>query len=192
MRKTDSMSRYGLPDVFAAGYEKYARKKYFFNIRGHDSLSHTGRWHTSSSEGNVKACSNSYAEISQLSSLALQNAGRAGRNCTPSINVTFGPRPGSYFADVCELKEYRWANLPVSLEEKLQSLMTRSASMFSRGTYGKIFDVAINASEGWVLLSRKGQKYEWGGELPADLIRALYSGVERKAAISVSHPSECT
>ncbi|KAK0122515.1 hypothetical protein ONS95_010743 [Cadophora gregata] len=175
---------YGLPDGFAAEYKKYARKKYFFNIRGHDSLSHIGRWHTLTSEGNVKACSNSYAEIPQLASLALQNAGRAKRNCTPSMNVTFGPQPGSFFADLCEVKEYRWSHLPPSLESKLQSLMTANATFLRRGIYGKIFDVAINASEGWVLLMKKGEKYERGGELPPELIRALELGVERKAAIS--------
>lgn len=180
------MFRYGLPDTFAAEYKKYARKKYFFNIRGHDSLSHIGRWHTLNSEGNVKACSTSYAEIPHLASLALQNARRARRNCVPSMNITFGPRPGSFFADACEMREYRWANLPWSLEEKLQSLMTGSARFFRRGTYGRIFDVVINASEGWVLLSKKGTKYEWGGDLPPDLTRALGSGVERRAAVSVS------
>ncbi|KAH7413515.1 hypothetical protein BKA64DRAFT_661166 [Cadophora sp. MPI-SDFR-AT-0126] len=175
---------YGLPDIFAAEYKKYSRKKYFFNIHGHDSLSHVGRWHTLMSEGNVKACANSYAEIPQLSTLALQNASKAKRNCSPSMNVTFGPRPGSFFADMCELKEYRWSSLPWSLEEKLQSLMTRGARLFRRGTYGKIFDVAINASGGWVLLSKKGGKYEWGGDLPVELTRALEFGVERKAAVS--------
>ncbi|KAH7370939.1 hypothetical protein BKA65DRAFT_532463 [Rhexocercosporidium sp. MPI-PUGE-AT-0058] len=174
---------YGLPDIFAADYKKYARKKYFFNIRGHDSLSHIGRWHTITSEGNVKACSNSYAEIEQLEGLARKNAAKARRNYVPNMNLTFGPRSGSYFADVCELKEYRWANLPYSLEETLQSLMSRKR-LFRRGTYGKIYDVAINARGGWVLLLKQGEKYEWDGELPADLRRTLEHGAARKAAIS--------
>ncbi|KAH6717516.1 hypothetical protein BKA61DRAFT_715798 [Leptodontidium sp. MPI-SDFR-AT-0119] len=177
---------YGLPDVFAADYKKYARKKYFFNIRGHDSLSHIGRWHTLTSEGNVRACSNSYAEIEHLEGLARKNAAKVKRNCVASMNVTFGPKSGSFFADVCELKEYRWANLPWTLEERLQSLMssTRFFGCFRRGMYGKIYDVAINASEGWIMLLKQGEKYEWGGELPADLRRALEHGKERKAAIS--------
>ncbi|PVH76088.1 hypothetical protein DL98DRAFT_300969 [Cadophora sp. DSE1049] len=62
--------------------------------------------------------------------------------------------------------------------------MTGNARFFRRRTYGKIFDVAMNASNGWVLLSKKGEKYEWGGDLPPELTRALEFGIERKAAIS--------
>ncbi|KAL2066742.1 hypothetical protein VTL71DRAFT_2814 [Oculimacula yallundae] len=174
---------YGLPDAFAAGFKEYSRKKYFFNIRGHDPLSHIGRWHTLNNEGNVKACSTSHAEIEQLQSIALENAAKARNSRTAIMNVTFGPKSGSFFADVCESREYMWDRLPRSLEIRLQRLLTRT-KLISRGTYGKIYDIAMNASEGWVLLLKQGKEYESGGKLPPDLERALQRGRERKAAIS--------
>jgi hypothetical protein len=101
------------------------------------------------------------------------------------LNVSFGPRPGSFFADAVALKRYRWNNLPASLDDKLQDLLSKR-SIWSGSGHGKIHDVAINASEGWVLLLERGKKYDWGGALPEELKEALKQGKDRKAAISVA------
>ncbi|RDL32092.1 uncharacterized protein BP5553_09494 [Venustampulla echinocandica] len=185
---------YGLPDIFSSEYQRYAARKYFFNIRGHDFLSHVGQWRALDREGTVKACGNSYAEIENLQALAIENNAAAKKNFTASLNVSFGPRPGSFFADACELKRYRWRNLPAGLENEIQRLLS-SASFWKRTGYGKIYDVAMNASEGWVLLQKKGEKYTWGGILPEELKEALQQGKDRKAPISRiflnhQHPDE--
>jgi len=99
--------------------------------------------------------------------------------------VSFGPQPGSFFANAVALKKYRWKDLPESLEDKLQDLLSKR-SIWSGSGYGKIHDVAINASEGWVLLLERGKKYEWGESLPEELKEALKQGKDRKATISVA------
>jgi len=96
------------------------------------------------------------------------------------VVLSFGPAPGSFFADDCGTR-YRWANLPFDLEDTLQKIVCLHG-------YGKISDVAINAAGGWVV-QLDGVDYEWGGQLPDRLRRALKTGKERKAHIEVLSPT---
>lgn len=146
-----------------------------------------GQWRALDREGTVKACENSYAEIENLQAFATENNAAVKKDFTASLNVSFGPRAGSFFADACELKRYRWRNLPAGLENEIQRLLS-TTSFWKKSGYGKIYEVAINASEGWVLLQKKGEKYTWGGTLPVELEEALQHGKDRKAPISVDSP----
>jgi hypothetical protein len=95
------------------------------------------------------------------------------------------------FADAIKLHRYRWANLPIDLNNAIQDELNL------RG-YGKISDVAMNATGGWVMHFReedavgrwlRGRKqsaqFRWGGELPDELKKALEQGRDRRAKIRV-------
>jgi hypothetical protein len=179
---------YGLPDTFSKRFQKEASRRYFFNIRGNDFLSHNGQWQSSSREGRVDACANSYSEIRSLQALAEENA-KGGKSTR--LNVSFGPLAGSFFADAVGLRRYRWNNLPAALAGKLQELLWKR-SIFSGSGYGTVHDVAINAHEGWILLLKRGKKYHWGGKLPQELGEALQEGLEKKVAISVGATFSCS
>jgi hypothetical protein len=95
--------------------------------------------------------------------------------------LSFGPAPGSFFADDCRTR-YRWNNLPISLENAIQRIVCIQG-------YGRISDVTMNAAGGWVILLKNRPEYEWGGQLPDRLVQALRDGKQRKAVINVSYHS---
>ncbi len=97
------------------------------------------------------------------------------------VVLSFGPAPGSFFADDCETR-YRWAKLPLDLEDTLQKIVCLHG-------YGKISDVAINGAGGWVV-QLDGADYELGGQLPDRLREALETGKKRKAHIEVLSPTD--
>jgi len=145
-------------------------------MRGHDFLSHLGQWRTRSGSGLLNETANIYKEIFELHKFA-QTVG-AKFNKMANLITSFGPSPGSFFADSFDLKRYRWANLPADLEDEIQNHICCNR-------YGKIFDVAINAMGGWVMQLDRGKQFSWGGRLPDDLTQALSAGKRRKATINV-------
>jgi hypothetical protein len=92
--------------------------------------------------------------------------------------LSLGPAPGSFFAESRHLKRYRWANLPSDLEDAIQEEVCRNG-------HGNIYDVAINADEGWVLQFKEGKTYAWGGILPPQLADVLSIGLKNKKQIRV-------
>jgi hypothetical protein len=174
-----SLFRYGLPDSFTQRFYDLAQHGYVFDIRGHDFLSHMGKVISRQEENAVRdvaAASNCMREIEALERLARGNDPNRSRR--PDLIVSFGPASGSYFANARHLGKYRWRKLPVSLEEAIQDHL-------SEHKYGKIHDVAMNAVGGWVMQTNGGSSFQWGGQLPDDLDRALEYGKTRKATISV-------
>lgn len=176
---------YGLPDHFERKYKRDGATKYLLNIRGHDFLSHVGQWRNyDDGHGHVPASTQSCAEIEELQEWANINQARVKKNQVADMNVTFGPKAGSFFADVCEVQEYHKANLPVSLRQRIDSL-PQEQHFWEGKFYGTIHDVAINANDSWVLVLKKGKQYEWSLDLPADLKTGLELGRNRGAIISV-------
>jgi hypothetical protein len=92
------------------------------------------------------------------------------------LSITFGPFPGSFFADDGRTR-YRWVNLPSDLEDAIQRLVCKHG-------YGKIVDIAINARGGWVV-HKKNDDIEFGGQLPERLQQALLDAKRRKTSIKV-------
>jgi hypothetical protein len=174
-----SLFRYGLPHSFTQRFYDLAQHGYVFDIRGHDFLSHMGKVISRQEENAVRdvaAASNCMREIEALERLARGNDPNRSRR--PDLIVSFGPASGSYFANARHLGKYRWRKLPVSLEEAIQDHL-------SEHKYGKIHDVAMNAVGGWVMQTNGGSSFQWGGQLPDDLDRALENGKTRNATISV-------
>jgi hypothetical protein len=148
-----------MPDTFCAFYERLATCRYIYNVRGHDFLSHMGQWKSQSETGTLVSNRKIYEEIAELRKLADLDKDEHGGDA--NLIVSFGPTAGSFFADAWrpKLKCYRWENLPADLNRKLQALRK----------YGNIWDVALNASNGWVLQLDKGRRWAYGGELHAEL-----------------------
>jgi len=92
--------------------------------------------------------------------------------------------PGSFFVDSFRLKRYRWNNLPPDLEDEIQKVI--STTGWVEAGKGKIWDVAINASGGWVMLLDQGKDWKMGGELPKNLRHALEEGKKNGVPIAVS------
>lgn len=181
-----------LPESFSIRHGTNASKRYISNIRGHDFLSHTGRWTDGNGGGLVDATFNSLGEIHALTLLAKENRDNGYREA--DLKISLGPLPGSFFADAYRLNRYRWANLPGELENELQKEV-------GRRSYGKIVDVAMNATGGWVIQLDEGDTtigigrmfgrpkevmhFRFGGSLPMELKEALKEGHKRLAKIIV-------
>jgi hypothetical protein len=118
----------------------------------------------------------SIGEISALQALSQDN--KENRHKETDLILSFGPAPGSFFANAYRLKRYRWANLPVGLEDAVQ----RNVCL---NRYGKIHDIAINSMGGWVMQTNEGAQFQWDGQLPKELKQALSSGKAKGASISV-------
>jgi hypothetical protein len=164
-----------MPGTFRSFYESLGGFSYIYNVRGHDFLSYMGQWKSQTESGTLMSNRKIYGEIAELQKFADldQNAHEAD----PNLITSFGPAAGSFFADAWKpkLKCYRWENLPADLNRKLQELRK----------YGSIWDVALNASNGWVLQLDKGKQWVYGGPLHRDLERAL-SEVQDRNMISRS------
>jgi hypothetical protein len=151
-------------------------------VRGHDFLAHAGQWKSQASEtGQLEATQPLLDELLQLRRFVDDKEPKASsRFPLQGIRLTFGPAPGAFFLGYEKL--YRWARLPDGLEARVQDAVQQQ---------DKIYDVALNATGGWVLLLREGKKYVWGGDLPDRLQEALEQGQREKATISVcTSPSE--
>lgn len=122
----------------------------------------------------IENSSEMIGEIERLRSL--ENNIRTETN--QPLLLTLGPTPGSFFFESNSLGFYRWGNLPCDLEDRIQQEV-------GRRRHGTIYDVAINASGGWVMQFREGKKYTWGGALPEALKDALIAGTEEKKQIMV-------
>jgi hypothetical protein len=180
-----------LPVSFTKGYEISAQTRYISDIRGHDFLSHTGRWASEDARGISKKSENIINEIGALRALGQELEER--KNNKADLKLSLGPQPGSFFADVKKLRLYRWEKVPRDLNNAIQDELAK------RG-YGKISNVVMNATGGWVMYfheeaslgrlfkSRKrAAQFCWGGEaaLPKVLVTALQCGRERGAKIRV-------
>lgn len=181
-----NLSRFSfrVPKFWAQGYDK--RASYIFNIRGHDFLSHTGRW---KSEEEIKFMKRSEHIINEIDALRLlgEELEKKGHN-KADLKLSLGPQPGSFFADAPKLCLYRFENLPRDLNNAIQ---------LNQRKYGQISDVAMNANGGWVMHFRvrtwfngRDHQFCWGGEegLPNKLKEALQSGRNRRAKIRVCFP----
>jgi len=124
------------------------------------------------------------SEIDELKRFVEASESDRSRLGGQEMLLSFGPAPGSFFADDCRTR-YRWTNLPTTLEDTIQKIVCIHG-------YGKISDVTMNAAGGWVIQLKNGAQYEWGGQLPDRLVQALYDGKRRKASINVSFPSCCS
>lgn len=129
-----------------------------------------------------------YGEIAELSRLAQQDAVKL--NHSADLIASFGPRPGSFFADAFRLNRYRWSKLPADLEDEIQKHVSLSG-YGNQKTWqdNKIHDVAINCTGGWIMQLKRGTRFLWSqGErgLPAELQSALAEGERRKWTISVA------
>lgn len=163
-------------------------------MRGHDFLAYAGqhmsknlvsgslttlpRLHSPPSAPQVKPI---YNEIRQLRLFGV--ADQKSSKSKVNLKTSYGPTAGSFFADSFTpkgLKRYRWSNLPSDLENELQDLL-------GNGGYekAKIQDVCMNRENGWVVVSKDGQRYSCGGNLPHDLVAALSVGKESKIRIDV-------
>jgi hypothetical protein len=171
--------RYGLPTAFASNFSKtsYA-KKFIFNIRGHDFLSHCGKWTSSKGKyGFLETSSTSILELALLGPLRDENE-RNGYDGSEMI-ISFGPQASSFFADIVApgLKRYKPSNLPEGLDEEVQK--NRDAK-----GYGNIYEVMMNAVGGWVILFGEGESFEFGGTLPEKLKNVLAEAkITKKASI---------
>jgi hypothetical protein len=167
---------------------------YISDIRGHDFLSYAGRWASENTRGISKKSENIINEIGALQALGRDLEAKDYHKA--DFKLTLGPSPGSFFADVKKFREYRYEELPKDLHNAILGELNK------RG-YGRISNVAINATGGWVMhfheeaaLVRliKGRtrppQFCWGGEaaLPGVLVDALRNGKERGAKISVCSP----
>lgn len=162
------------------------------NIRGHDFLSHGGKWTDSEKDyaGHNPTAMTSVLESSLLESLMNENR----ENGKDELNMiaSYGPQAGSIFVNAFALKQYRWRNLPVELENHIQRAL--SVRGYGDGK-GVIQDVAMNASGGWVILFDEGKRFEFGGPpgaLPPRLEQALIDAKRdrdprRHIAIEVSY-----
>jgi hypothetical protein len=139
-------------------------------------LSHTGQWTSKTKGGHIAASAASIGEINALQALAEENKQNGHRET--DLILSFGPASGSFFADAFRLKRYRWANLPVDLEDAVQR------NVCLKG-YGYIHDIAMNSRGGWVMQTDGGAGFQWGGQLPSDLEQALSNEKGRKASINV-------
>jgi hypothetical protein len=159
-----------MPQSFCSFYESLGSFSYIYNLKGHDFLSHMGQWKSQNESGTLMANRKIYGEISELQKFAELDQNAHGGE--PNLIVSFGPDAGSFFAEAWrpKLKDYRWENLPPALNSKLQNL---------RGCGKRIWDVALNASKGWVLQLDEGKQWVYGGSLPRELERAL-SEMSRK------------
>lgn len=144
------------------------------------------------SSGLGDAVFNSIEEIRGLALLAAENKQKGYSEA--DLKVSFGPQPGSFFADAYSLKRYHWANLPTDLEFELQK-------EWREKNYGKIINITINAIGGWVMQIDGGsgkaavakifgrkkevQHFHFGGVLPPKLKKALTAGREDHAKIAV-------
>jgi len=180
-----SLPRYSfrVPESWTKGYE--IRASYISNIRGHDFLSHTGRW---KSEDDIRILKRSEHIINEYDALRLlgKELEEKGHN-KADLKLSLGPQPGSFFVDAPKLNLCRFENLPRDLNNAILNELNQRK-------YGKISDVAINATEGWVMhfrvrkwLSRREHQFCWGGEegLPNKLKEALQQGRDRRAKICV-------
>lgn len=180
-----------VPGSFTKSFEIAARTRYISGIEGHDFLSHIGRWASDDALGISKKSENIINEIGALQALGRTLEER--RYDKADFKLSLGPQPGSFFADVKKLQRYRWDRVPRDLNNALQDELAKEG-------YGKISNVAMNATGGWVMHFReepvmgrlfKGRKrasqFCWGGEaaLPKTLVAALQLGHDRRAKISV-------
>jgi hypothetical protein len=168
---------HGLPDQFLRNILKKSR--YIFNVRGHDFLAHDGHWRSRNQTGNLDARKQMIGEIDELHQFVCAVEANESKAGGEELLVTFGPAPGSFFADD-RRSRYRWANLPTHLEDTLQRLVCKHG-------YGRIVDVTINSTGGWVV-QLKNDDFEFGGELPARLQSSLQEGKKRKSSIKVCGP----
>ncbi|KAH8655990.1 hypothetical protein BGZ60DRAFT_417594 [Tricladium varicosporioides] len=198
---------YGFPQTFEESFANFLQTSPFphvYNVRGHDFLAYAGqhmsknlasgslttlpRLHSPPSAPQVTVI---YDEIRQLRIFAA--ADQRSSELKVNLKTSYGPTAGSFFADSFTprgLKRYRWSNLPSDLENELQDLL-------GNGGYEKarIQDVCMNRDGGWVVVSKDGQRYIWGGNLPHDLVAALLVGKESKIRIdriflNHQHPTE--
>jgi hypothetical protein len=161
-----------MPETFCSFYESLAKFSYIYNVRGHDFLSHMGQWRSQTGSGTLVSNRKIYGEMVELQKFAdLDQKAHGG---DPNLITSFGPAAGSFFAEGWRprLKRYAWENLPPDLNRKLQELK-----------YGGIWDVALNASNGWVLQLDEGRQWIYGGSLHPELARAL-SEVRDKNVVS--------
>lgn len=180
-----------LPQPFTERLQNL-KARYTSDVRGHDFLSHTGRWTDGNNQGSVDATTASLTEIEGLKSLARENRRRGYDGA--DMKVSLGPDQGSYFADTYRLGRYHYDKLPSGLNFEVQKEI-------GRVKYGKITDVAMNGAGGWVMQfdvgdlkmalskflgKKKGfEHYRFGGELPKALKEALRQGQDRGAKIMV-------
>lgn len=160
-----------MPETFCSFYERLARFSYIYNVRGHDFLSHMGQWRSQTGSGTLMSNRKIYGEIAEL--LKFADLDQKAHGGDPNLIASFGPAAGSFFAEAWrpKLKRYAWENLPPDLNRRLQQMK-----------YGSIWDIALNASGGWVLQLDEGKHWEYGGDLPKDLKRALSEVREKNAA----------
>jgi len=150
------------------------RKRFFYNIRGHDFLSYSGQYVSKNSDdvGHVETAYVPISESALLESLRRENEqhGYLG----PNMITCLGPRPGSAFIKAYSLKRYEWENLPPDLNRELLKI-------YSKG-YEKsgIQDLAMNALGGWVILLNEGKNFAFGGELPFTLRILLQDAQEKQ------------
>jgi hypothetical protein len=104
--------------------------------------------------------------------------------------TSFGPHPGSFFADAFHLSRYRWSNLPAELENRIQEHVSLYGCANQKTCQeNKIHDVTINAVGDWVMQLKRGARFIWShgeGRLPNELQDALAEGERRKWTISVA------
>ncbi|KAF2797583.1 hypothetical protein K505DRAFT_358281 [Melanomma pulvis-pyrius CBS 109.77] len=167
---------HGLPSDFERKYREFSRNRYISNVRGHDCFTFLGHWTKETTKGFTDTSAHILAEIDALEVVKTVNKENNHPHRNGELLLSLGPAPGSYFVDAYRLRVYCWENLPKDLNFILQRHVNRNK-------YGTIHDVAINATAGWVMQLHKGKSYEWGGELPEELERALKRGQERKATI---------
>lgn len=119
----------------------------------------------------------SLSEFPQLDSLMKEN--KENRFNSLNMIMSFGPKPGSFFADAYSLKRYKWLNLPTGLEDQIQ----KNICVKGYGN-GEIQEVAMNARGGWIIVFNKGKRFEFGGNLPYELRKAL----QRARQTKLAHP----
>ncbi|KAF2732049.1 hypothetical protein EJ04DRAFT_554339 [Polyplosphaeria fusca] len=166
----------GLPADFVTKYHKFARNKYIYNVRGHDCFAFLGEWTKETTRGQTSSEAELLAEMAGLQKLANDNMTNQPPYRKEDMLISLGAAPGSFFADAYRLRRYKWCNLPLDLEDEIQKEVCR------RG-YGTIYDVAVNASSGWIMQFDRGRSYRWGGDLPLELKAALDGGRTRRATI---------
>jgi hypothetical protein len=162
-----------MPGTFRSFYESLGSFGYIYNVRGHDFLSHMGQWKSQTESGTLMSNRKIYGEIIELKKFAdLDQTAHGG---DPNLITNFGPTAGSFFTEAWrpKLKCYRWENLPADLNRKLQEL----------GRYGRVWDAALNASNGWVLQLDEGKQWASGGPVHPDLERALSEVRNRNMAV---------
>ncbi|KAF2648285.1 hypothetical protein K491DRAFT_784188 [Lophiostoma macrostomum CBS 122681] len=167
---------HGLFPTFVQNYCRFAENKYVYNIRGHDCFAFLGNWTRGAANNHTPASAQFINEVEGLRVLGDQNKAHKPPYKAEDLLLSLGPGPGAFFADAFRLKRYRWHNLPADLEGEIQTELGHKK-------YGSIYDVALNSIGGWVLQTKKGKKYNWGGILSTSLEQALTAGQARKAII---------